>query len=102
MLLRNRDLNMTQTEHVYANSCRPEVAGDVISGENIKTTEVYALLNVEAASIRCFRENQNEPIAQCVDDDRPICAPIFWVKEQKCLVCCKRKIEALESRFPKL
>ena len=59
---------MTQNEHVYAISCRPEVAGDVISGENVSTTEPHALLNFEAASIRSFRENQNKPFALCVDD----------------------------------
>ena len=50
---------MTQIEHVYAIFCRPEVAGDVVSGGNIKTTEGYAALNFEAASIISFRENQN-------------------------------------------
>ena len=39
---------MTQHERVYAICCRPEVAGDVISGENVKTIERYALLNFEA------------------------------------------------------
>ena len=29
--------------------CRPEVAGDVISGENVKTIEGYPLLNFEVA-----------------------------------------------------
>ena len=47
----------TQTEHVYAICCRPkEVAGDVISGEIVKTTESYALLNFEAATISSFRD----------------------------------------------
>ena len=55
---------MTQNEHVYAMCCRPEVAGDVIPGESVKTSEGYALLNFEAASIiSSFRENQNQPFA---------------------------------------
>ena len=41
---------MTQNEHVYAICCRPEVAGDVISGENVKTGKGYTMLNFEAAS----------------------------------------------------
>ena len=45
---------MTKNEHVYVTCCRPEVAGDVISGENIKTIEGYALLNFEAAIISGF------------------------------------------------
>ena len=42
-LSRNRDPNLIQNEHVYAVCCRPDVAGDVISGENIQTIECYAL-----------------------------------------------------------
>ena len=61
--LRNRDPNMTQIEHVYAICCRVKVAGDVISGENVKTTKGYAALNFEAASISSFREYQNQPFA---------------------------------------
>ena len=55
-------MNMTQNEHGYAIWCRLEVAGDVISGENVKTIEGYALYNFEAASISSFHENQNQPI----------------------------------------
>ena len=51
-LSRKRDPNITPNEHVYGICCRPEVGGDVISGENVKTIECYALLNFEAAS--CF------------------------------------------------
>ena len=36
---------MTQNEHVYAICCRLEVAGDVISGENVNI-EDYAVLVV--------------------------------------------------------
>ena len=49
---------MTQHEHVYAICCRREVAGDVISGENVKAIEGYALLNVEAVSSSSFRDIQ--------------------------------------------
>ena len=41
---------MTQNEHVYAMCCRPEVAGDVISGEDVKTIESCAVLNFEIAN----------------------------------------------------
>ena len=51
----NRGQNMTQKEHVYAIFSRPEVAGDVISGGNVKTTEGYALLSFEASSFSSFR-----------------------------------------------
>ena len=53
---------MTQNEHVYAIWCRPEVANDIISGENVETTKSYALLNFEAAN-NSLRENQNKPFA---------------------------------------
>ena len=52
---------MTQNKDVYAICCGPEVAGDVISGGNVKTIEGYTVLNVETASIRSFRENHNQP-----------------------------------------
>ena len=48
-------MNMTQIEHVYAICCRREVAGDVISGENVKTIEGYTVLNFEVASFCSFR-----------------------------------------------
>ena len=41
---------MTPNEHVYAICCRPEVAGDSISSENVKTIEGYAVLNFEVAA----------------------------------------------------
>ena len=58
-LSRSRDPNMTQNEHVCAICCQPEVAGDGVSGENVKTIDRYALLDFEAAIVRSFRENQN-------------------------------------------
>ena len=54
---------MTQNERVYAICCRPEVAGDVVSGENVNTNERYAVLNFEVASFSSFRENQYQPFA---------------------------------------
>ena len=42
---------MTQNKHVYAICCRSEVAGDVISGENVNTIEGYAVLNFEVVSL---------------------------------------------------
>ena len=58
-LSRNRDPNMTQIEHVYAICCLPEVAGgDVICGENVKTNEGYAVLNLVVVSLISFRDIQ--------------------------------------------
>ena len=54
---------MTQSKHVYEIWCQPEVAGDVISDENVKSIEGYGLLNFEAASFSSFWENQNQPFA---------------------------------------
>ena len=62
-LSRNRNPNMTQNEHVYAIWCRPDVAGDVISGQNVKTIEGYAVINVEAASFSSFRDIQKKIIS---------------------------------------
>ena len=47
----HRDSNITQNEHVYAICCRPEVAGNVVSGENVKTIDGHAVLNFEIASL---------------------------------------------------
>ena len=63
MLSRNREPNLAQNEHVYAIFCRPEVAGEVISGENVKTVEGYAVLHFAAARIIRLRETQNQPFA---------------------------------------
>ena len=43
--------------------CRPEVAGDIISGENVKTIKGYAVLNFEAASFSSFRDIQKKIIS---------------------------------------
>ena len=51
---------MTQNEHVYAICCRLEVAGDVISSEQAKTIERYAVLNFEVASFNSFRDIEQE------------------------------------------
>ena len=45
-------MKRVQIEHVYAICCRPEVACDVISGENVKTFEGYVALNFEKKSFR--------------------------------------------------
>ena len=47
---------MTQNEHVFVICCQREVAGDVISSENVETIEGYALLNFEVASHSSFRD----------------------------------------------
>ena len=48
---------MIQNGHVYAICCRPEVTGDVISGENVvKSTESYTVLNFEIASFSNLRD----------------------------------------------
>ena len=54
---------MTKNEQVYAICYRPEVVGDVISGENVNTAEGYPSLNVDAASISSFGKNHNQPFA---------------------------------------
>ena len=59
----NRDPNVTQIEHVYAICCRPEVAGYVLFGGNVKAIEGYAVLNFEAASFCSFQYNPNQPFA---------------------------------------
>ena len=41
---------MNQNEHVFAICCRPEVAGNVISGLSVKTIDGYSLVNLEIAS----------------------------------------------------
>ena len=45
-----------QNEHVHAICCLLEAAGDVISGENVKTIESYAALKFEVAIFRNFRD----------------------------------------------
>ena len=66
---------MTQKWTRLCDLLQPEVVGDVISGENVKTIKGYAVLNFVAANISNFRENQNQPFALRVDDDRPTWAP---------------------------
>ena len=51
-LSRNRHPNMTKNEHVCVIFCRPEVAGDVISGGNVKTTvEGYVVLHLKLIAL---------------------------------------------------
>ena len=47
---------MTQNEHVYGIYSRPEVAGDVISGENARTVKGYAVVHLEVASFSSLRD----------------------------------------------
>ena len=81
------------TRLCYLLPTRPEVAGDVISGENVKIAEGYALLNFESATVSSFQENKNQ---------QAHFSPIFWVKEQNFPIGLTRQNEALESQFPKL
>ena len=62
---------MTQNEHVHVICCRPKIAGDIISGRNVKTVEGYVELNFEAAGVSSFGVNQNQPFLKCADDGRP-------------------------------
>ena len=62
-LSRNCDPNLTINEHVYAICCRPEGAGGVSSGGNVKPSERYAAINFEAARFSSLWENQNQPFA---------------------------------------
>ena len=50
---------MTQNEYVYAICCRPEGAGDGISGGIVKTIKGYAVLNFEVTSFCNFSGIQN-------------------------------------------
>ena len=52
-LSRNRDPNLTKNEHVDAICCRPEAAGDVISGKNVKLLRAmpYYILNLLALAV---------------------------------------------------
>ena len=79
-LSRIRHPNITQNERVYAICCRPEVAGDVISGENVKNIGGCAVLNFEAASVSSFGEYQKEPFVLCEDDGRPTLAPFSGLR----------------------
>ena len=58
-----------KNEDVYAICCRPEVAGDVISGESVKTIEYYAALNFEVASFSSFRDIPKKYFATAADID---------------------------------
>ena len=59
---RYREINATRTlpkkEHVYAIYCRLEEDGDVVSGENVETTETDAVLNFEVVGLSSFRDIQ--------------------------------------------
>ena len=60
---------MTQDEHVYAICCLPEVDGDVISCENVKTIEGYAVLNFEVDRFSSFRDIQTNHFVTAAEAD---------------------------------
>ena len=47
---------MTRNEHVYMICCWLKVAGDVISGENVRTIQGYAVLNFEVSEFSSFQD----------------------------------------------
>ena len=49
---------MTKGEHVHAICCRSEVAGNAISGRNVKTIERYVVVYFEVASCSSLRDIQ--------------------------------------------
>ena len=61
---------MAQNEPVYAICFRPEVAGDVISGENVDYRGLCCL-NFEVASFSSFRHKKNF-VTVAVDSDDSI------------------------------
>ena len=67
----------TRNEHVYAICWRSEVAGDVISSENV--IESHALLNFEAAIIGSFLRKSKSAI--CV-----MFEPYIQGQREKCLI----------------
>ena len=52
-----------------ATCCRPEVAGDVISGKNVKTIECYDVLNFEVASFISFRDIKKNHFVTAAEAD---------------------------------
>ena len=59
---------MTKNEHIYAIFCRLEVAGDVLSGDNVTTIVGYAVLNFEVASFSNFPDIKEKSIISVVAD----------------------------------
>ena len=51
-------LEMDWYKHVCTICCRPDVAYDVVSGQNVKTVEGYLAVNFEVASSNIFRDIQ--------------------------------------------
>ena len=54
---------MTENEHVYTICHSLEVAGDVVSGGNVRTIEGYAALNFEVSEFSSFRYIPKEIIS---------------------------------------
>ena len=90
---------MAQNKHVWAICCQPEVAGDVISTENVKTTEGYAVLNFEAAGIS---SSENIKISHLRTDVGPLKSHFFRSQGAAMSNRLHESKEALESQFPKL
>ena len=63
---------MTQNEHVYVICCWPEVVGDVISCENVKNIEGYAVLNFEVVSFSNFWDIKKNHFPMAADIDESI------------------------------
>ena len=81
---------MTQSEHVCAICCRPEVGDDdVISGRNVKTLEGYLVVNFEVArsnSFEIFPQNHFVTAASMVDIDDSIKRKRFRVSLRNCKI----------------
>ena len=54
---------MIQHEHVYSIYCRPEVAGDIILGCDVKIPEGYVVVNFEVTSGSSFRDIRKKIIS---------------------------------------
>ena len=65
---------MTQNEDVKAICCRPEAAGDVVSGRNVKTIVGYGYVVVtfEVASSNSFWDITNHFVTAMADIDDSI------------------------------
>ena len=60
---------MTPNKHVYAICCRLEVAGNIVSGKNVKTVENYAVLHFEVASFSSFEDIKSHFMTTAAEAD---------------------------------
>ena len=60
---------MTQNGHLYAICWRPEVAGDVISGKNVKIVEGDGVLNFEIARFSSFQDGPKNHFVTAAEAD---------------------------------